>query len=1325
MTEFVADKKRIQAKIQDCRAEQEASRSWQKAGEVSLVARIEKTTWADTWFRSEEVERGEKLSIKQIKSNEEKLKVGKDLLVEKELIKLELKKVFSEIIELKKEANLEGVARKYLEIIKEYGKEVFALLPQEIAKLADEEAKDSILYLDRQGLLTKEEKILFSTDKINEKYRKLILIHERSGEDLGLSDIVEQLESIKGTQIVKVEKAEEVFKTTVVGARDKKLDLKKYRVVELEFANEETGPKRILCNFDPLIRSRFVPDNAEIVLLKDVQNLESKTKSQGGVGAETSYQIKNPNKCVVTEEEIVFYSRKDNKFFDIDGKIVEEDKFPDRKVVDRQINSAKAFHLRAYENKNLIQTPIGLRMLVTSSGRNIEGIQISKDFQEAVSKGERDKRQLVLLRTPEKLKTYSRVVSEAYGSGSGKGMRDVSKEFLLEKPDMLTADDLGYAHVDEKGILHVTNLKGKELASNEVSKVIARREELYSPLAKIVAQDEAISKSINKVVAINKRLNLLTRIKEADQKGAFSKEVEVYSEELAADLDFLMKDSNAKDNLRIARENLESLKKSLYGTANNKYEEEIQVAIQSTAALEHLLENDNTKKLVEFFNDKSQFRADTFRNFIYYDFLPVAGQIAGGVLLGTVTSGLMSGVVFGTIARAAMIRTAANLSAQGVGGILGKEIVKESLYYHSAYFDEKVVKGKTSFNDRSLIGAYIEGTKVKGQVVTGGNLVKDYITEASMSSFGSGATQVVGRGVGITLGAGRSVLNKTAGNVATKLASEIKLPVIFSKAEKIVQVAAKTAEGGEKNSVVQELVKEFSEEGTEKLIGGGMALAGSELQRQFGIGIPGIDLQIPGVNSGSLLIGIKGSGKYRKAFDAQRASKEIKVETSRNGKYTYLNSIAEIQELYAQILTKECLEQGYLEAEAIRLALEESKHVLSFTDSKTGILYLPKISSEMSDEQKIILRSYQIHEVEHLKGGDELAAHLSQDQFLRRWGYQLNLNENVAKVVKIEGEEAQINIISYLDRAYGDQAKKQTSTRLAAARGVDSEYQKNINEVKRLLTTANHGEYSESNVYCARDFCKMTKLSEEDVQELAKKAMIFWLKQGNTYAAGNIIDCFKLPKAVVMSVEVQEAGKDGMIAQFEKAGNWYELGSSLYRDKVIKPKDAIANAVRIRDQLMLPKAIVLEAGKLGMICQFSKDGIDTAIEIRDQFKLSEGVLQEAAEVALIERLQDGTIMSYATESDNKLNFKLSEAVCKSAKMQEAAKAGIIQHLKAGDYYSAGQICFHFKASRELLQSAEVQEAAKAGMIVNFHKHSDGNYAISIYNLCKLSSTAVQ
>ena len=167
----------------------------------------------------------------------------------------------------------------------------------------------------------------------------------------------------------------------------------------------------------------------------------------------------------------------------------------------------------------------------------------------------------------------------------------------------------------------------------------------------------------------------------------------------------------------------------------------------------------------------------------------------------------------------------------------------------------------------------------------------------------------------------------------------------------------------------------------------------------------------------------------------------------------------------------------------------------------------------------------------------------------------------------------------------------------------------------------------------------------------------------------------------------------------------------------------IEKALMENKGLGVSKETLQEGAKIGIIKYLKIGGINDVIKIIDEFNLSIDLLkldekiQEAAKEGIIHHLRylDENNISIRTAKEIITEFSLEKK-----QIQEAAKEGVISNLNRGFYDDAIKIINEFSLSLDLLKADEqVQEAAKAGVIFILN---NGFYddAIKIINAFSLS-----
>ena len=155
-------------------------------------------------------------------------------------------------------------------------------------------------------------------------------------------------------------------------------------------------------------------------------------------------------------------------------------------------------------------------------------------------------------------------------------------------------------------------------------------------------------------------------------------------------------------------------------------------------------------------------------------------------------------------------------------------------------------------------------------------------------------------------------------------------------------------------------------------------------------------------------------------------------------------------------------------------------------------------------------------------------------------------------------------------------------------------------------------------------------------------------------------------------------------------------------------------AFRIEHGLDLPKEMVNQAAKEGMIYWISKGNINAAIEIMKKFDLPKEMVNQAAKEGLIKRSlpQGEADIDKILKIINK--FSLSDDI-----VNQVAKEGLMSNLANGSVRDVIMTKDGLNLSTEIVQSQEVQQAAKQRFIDDLSRGSfDFAPKLKTYSLCR-------
>ncbi|MBP9838288.1 MAG: hypothetical protein KBC84_06200 [Proteobacteria bacterium] len=397
---------------------------------------------------------------------------------------------------------------------------------------------------------------------------------------------------------------------------------------------------------------------------------------------------------------------------------------------------------------------------------------------------------------------------------------------------------------------------------SEMFKIIGRGQLESTVIKQALNFDHELGSYFNNAERVAQLIQNLEQLREAKKIGATSENYISYAKELTDELTELLKQNQQLDKEQVKQ-------RLLLLDSKSKLTPELHSILGLYDNFQKLEQNSLTSELINYIKDKSLFRADVIENFLYYDFLPVAASIAGGIILSSATGGLAACLIAGSRYRlyASFAITTAKYLGQGYGGTFGYEAGKEFIFLN-AQNDSDIKSGESNFTDRSLLFKYLN----QSQNITLTDVILNYNLNSLYSAAASFATVQVGSKIGGTL------LNK---RVDFNLWSKENLPLFLNlKVQPFTPIAnsfnkycttrifngsgigqplqeiAKTI--SKPLSLIREthvykLISEFNEELWEEFLEETIALSGNALKDKLNLTIFNIPLLSP---ESALLIGV-------------------------------------------------------------------------------------------------------------------------------------------------------------------------------------------------------------------------------------------------------------------------------------------------------------------------------------------------------------------------------------------------------------------------------------------------------------------------------------
>lgn len=218
------------------------------------------------------------------------------------------------------------------------------------------------------------------------------------------------------------------------------------------------------------------------------------------------------------------------------------------------------------------------------------------------------------------------------------------------------------------------------------------------------------------------------------------------------------------------------------------------------------------------------------------------------------------------------------------------------------------------------------------------------------------------------------------------------------------------------------------------------------------------------------------------------------------------------------------------------------------------------------------------------------------------------------------------------------------------------------------------------------------------VQKKGKEALGVQISNGAFVRAMEIIAEFDLSEVVVYET-LKEAIISGFLPSRRDGG--------------------VQNSIKILEKFVIPDEIVLskevqDVAKVGLVSCLKKHEIDLVLEIKDKFKISEVVFQEVVKTVFICFLE-GCSIGFYMDFFNKLIDQLPKSIIQSIEIQDVAKAQLIGYLERGSFGSAFTIISRI-LSAPIIQSGEVKEAVRAGIISAMERKDEYNTLLFIDRL---------
>ena len=284
----------------------------------------------------------------------------------------------------------------------------------------------------------------------------------------------------------------------------------------------------------------------------------------------------------------------------------------------------------------------------------------------------------------------------------------LSSQGAIERASYVDAKDLAYGRLEDDGkTLVITDpTSGKVIRRSDVGALEKGRDERVNDVLRCVDRDPAVAKILGNASDVHRGCQTVQSLFAGGSEGGKYEQFVEFSRNGANELSTILNDPTTVRNALAARSKLQELKRAEMGIAHSALEAELDARIKALDGFIDTIRNPQLRAAIDTMRDKSKWSADTWANWVKKE----GPQILVAIALAVAATA----AVILTCGGASPLALAMMSAAAGTaGGMAGAELTKE-IQHAVAQYDADIAAGKATYTERSKIGAYVEGQKVRG-----------------------------------------------------------------------------------------------------------------------------------------------------------------------------------------------------------------------------------------------------------------------------------------------------------------------------------------------------------------------------------------------------------------------------------------------------------------------------------------------------------------------------------------------------------------------------------------------------------------------------------